>query len=53
LGRAYSTYGREEADTGFCWGNLRERKDLKDTGVVRKIILMWFFRKWDVRERNG
>ena len=33
--------------TGFCWGNLRERDHLEDQGVDERIILRWFFRKWD------
>jgi hypothetical protein len=38
---------------GFRWGNLRERYILEDTGVDRRIILRWIFRKWDVGARNG
>jgi len=33
---------------GFCWGNLRESDHLEDTDVDGRIILQWFFRKWDV-----
>jgi len=39
--------GKEEVHTGFCWGNLRERDHLEDQGVDERIILRWFFRKWD------
>jgi hypothetical protein len=35
------------------WGNLRERKQLEDPGVDRRIILRWIFRKWDVGEWTG
>ena len=35
--------------TGFWWGNFRERDRLGDPGVDGKIILIWIFRKWDVR----
>ena len=34
--------------TGFGWRNLRERDHLEDTGVDRRIILRWIFRKWDM-----
>ena len=34
--------------TGFWWGNLRERDNLKDKGVDGRIILRWIFRKRNV-----
>jgi hypothetical protein len=37
--------GREEAYTGFWWGNLRERDHWRDSGVDGKIILRWIVRK--------
>jgi hypothetical protein len=33
---------------GFYWGNLREREQLEEVGVDRRITLRWIFRKWDV-----
>jgi len=39
--------------TGFWWGNLRERDHLEDSGIDRKIILRWIFRKWDVGAWTG
>ena len=42
-----------EANTGFWWGNLRERGQLEDTGVDERIILRWIFRKWDVGAGTG
>ena len=44
--------GREEAYTGFWWGNLRESDHLIDRGIDGRIILKWIFRKWDVRGMN-
>jgi hypothetical protein len=38
----------KRGDTGFWWGNLRERVKFEDPGVDGKIILRWIFRKWDV-----
>jgi hypothetical protein len=37
--------GREEACTGFWWGNLRERDHWGETGVDGRIILRWSFKK--------
>jgi hypothetical protein len=37
----------------FWWGNLREKDHLGDPGVDEKIILMWIFRKWEVRVWTG
>jgi len=33
---------------GFWWGKLQERVHVEDSGVVRRVILRWIFRKWDV-----
>ena len=41
-------WGRGEAYIGFWLGNLKERDHLGDTGVDRRIILRWVFRKWDM-----
>jgi uncharacterized protein YcaQ len=32
-------WGREEANTGFWWGNVREREHLEDLFIDGKIIL--------------
>ena len=45
--------GREEAYTGYWWGNLRVTAYLGDPGVDGRIILRWIFRKWDVGEWTG
>ena len=36
-------------NTGFWWGNLRERDQLDELGVDGKIILRWILSKWEVR----
>ena len=33
--------GEKRGDTGFWWGNLRERDHLGDPGVDVRIILRW------------
>jgi hypothetical protein len=38
MSRACSTYGGE-VHTGFWWANLREKDNVKDTGVDGRIIL--------------
>jgi hypothetical protein len=38
---------RGEVHTGFWWGDLREGGHLKDSGVDGRIILKWFYKKWD------
>ena len=48
MGGTCSTYGgRGEVYTGFRWENQRERDHLGDPDVDGRIILTWFFRKWD------
>ena len=45
--------GRGEVNTGFRWGNLRERDHLEDPGIDGRIILRWICRKWNVRAWTG
>jgi len=40
--------GERRGDTGFWWGNVKERDHLVDPGIDMRIILKWIFRKWDV-----
>jgi len=38
---------RVEGCTGFWWGNLRERDHWGDPDGDLRMILRWFFRKWE------
>jgi hypothetical protein len=44
---------REEAYTGFWWGNLRQREYLEVPGVDGRMICSWSFRKWNVGVWTG
>jgi hypothetical protein len=33
---------------GFWCGNMRDRDNLEEPGIDRRIILKWIFREWDV-----
>jgi hypothetical protein len=37
--------GEKRVNTGFWWGNMRERGHLEDPGVDGRIMLKWIFRK--------
>jgi hypothetical protein len=45
--------GRGDACIGFLCGNLRKRNHWGDPDVDGRIMLRWFFRKWDVGVLNG
>jgi len=45
--------GEQRRIQGFGGENLRERDQLGDPGVDRRIILKWIIRKWDVGEWIG
>jgi len=47
MGGACSAYGGQERliQTGFWWGNLRERDHLGDPDLDGRIILRWILRK--------
>ena len=44
---------RGEANTGFWWGNLRERDHLGDQGGDGRTLLRWIFMKWNVGVWTG
>jgi hypothetical protein len=46
-------WAREEACTGFWWGNPKDKDNLKDPSVDGRIILRYIFRKWDVGSWTG
>jgi hypothetical protein len=37
---------RGELHTGCWWENLRERDNLEDPGIDRRITLRWIFKRW-------
>jgi len=45
--------GGEKGETGFWWGNLRERDHWADPDADGRIILRWIFRKWKVVVGTG
>jgi hypothetical protein len=54
MGGECSTYGGEERFIqGFDGKSLRKRDHLDDPSVEGNIILIWIFRKWDVRAWIG
>jgi hypothetical protein len=40
------TWEKGKVQTGFWWGNLRERHNLDEPDSDGRIILRWIFRKW-------
>jgi len=53
VGKHVDIWERAEICTGFWLGNLRERDHLEDLGIDGRIIILWIFRKWDVRAWPG
>jgi hypothetical protein len=49
MGGACGTYGKQD----FGGEDLRGEDHLNDLGVDGKIILRWFFSKWDVQAWTG
>jgi hypothetical protein len=48
IGGACRTCGRRgEVRTGFWWGNMKERDNLEEPGVRRRLILEWISKKRD------
>jgi hypothetical protein len=46
MGGACGTYGGK-LQTGFQWGDMRERNHLEDLGIDGRIILKWILKNWD------
>jgi len=54
VGGACSTYdGEKRCYTRFWWGNLQKRDHVEDPNINGNIILIWIFRKWEVRVWTG
>jgi hypothetical protein len=53
MGGACSKYGERRGVYRFWWGNLRSRVHLRDPVIDGRRILIWIFRKWDVRVWTG
>jgi len=51
--RHVARMGERRGYTGFWWGSLRERDQLEEPGGDGRIILRWFFMKWDVGVWTG
>jgi hypothetical protein len=45
--------GRGERHTGFWWGHLKERDQLKHQDVDGRIILIWILKKYKRVEEGG
>jgi hypothetical protein len=41
----WHVWGKGEVNTGFWWGDLRERDHLEDLGADRRIVLKWIFKR--------
>jgi hypothetical protein len=40
----WHVWGRE-VQTGVWWGNVREKDNLEDLGIVERIVLKWIFKE--------
>ena len=49
----WHVWGGERGVQGSGWGNMRERDNWGDTEEDVRIILRWFFRKWEGVVGNG
>ena len=48
MGWLCRTYGGDENCMQGFVGKLRERGHLEDPDIVRRILLKWIFKKWEV-----
>ena len=51
--RLLHVWGRGGVRTGFLWGNLKGRGQLRDISVDWRILLKWILKKFDGRMLIG
>jgi len=49
----WHVWGTKEIHTGCLWGHLKEREQLEDLEVNKRVILKWILKKEDGRKWPG